>query len=123
MQMEQPNALSLTVRRKGNFAWKEMGFTECSESCLGGGEIVTLLSSYQSFLNPITVVTELERSFLLPLWGHSHVTSAFFDPLPAHLVIVTIMQPINTVVQHSFIILFVLSAFVHPLPHKCGRRM
>ena len=36
MQMEQPNALSLTVRRKGNFAWKEMGFTECSESCLGG---------------------------------------------------------------------------------------
>ena len=38
MQMEQPNALSLTVRRKGNFAWKEMGFTECSESCLGGEE-------------------------------------------------------------------------------------
>ena len=39
MQMEQPNALSLTVRRKGNFAWKEMGFTECSESCLGGEEL------------------------------------------------------------------------------------
>ena len=36
MQMEQPNAMSLTVRKKSNFVWKEMGFTECSESCLGG---------------------------------------------------------------------------------------
>ena len=36
MQMEEPSALSLTLKRKGNFVWKEMGFTECSESCLGG---------------------------------------------------------------------------------------
>ena len=36
MQMEQPNAMSLTIRKKSSFVWKEMGFTECSESCLGG---------------------------------------------------------------------------------------
>ena len=36
MQMEQPNAMSLTLKKKSNFVWKETGFTECSESCLGG---------------------------------------------------------------------------------------
>ncbi len=36
VQMEQPNALSLTIKKTNNYEWKEMGFTDCSESCLGG---------------------------------------------------------------------------------------
>ena len=30
--------LSLTIEKKTSYSWKEVGFTPCSESCLGGKE-------------------------------------------------------------------------------------
>jgi hypothetical protein len=30
------DVMALSVDKKTNFAWKEVGFTACSESCLGG---------------------------------------------------------------------------------------
>lgn len=34
-----PNVLSLRMQKKTKFRWKEVGFTACSESCLGGRKL------------------------------------------------------------------------------------